>query len=106
MEHTKGLWVALKQRLSDNKGNYINHWSMMGNTEGGFYSTDEFDFDNLLKEIDDFSAEFKEADEIARLRSQLAAAQEELAKLREDAERYRVKLYEVTLNELEKFLKG
>ena len=48
----------LKKRLKDSQGNYLEHHSMCGDTEGGFYDTDEFDFDALLKEIDTFSAEF------------------------------------------------
>jgi hypothetical protein len=50
---------ALKKRLANNKVNYVDHYSMLGTTESGFYSTDEFDFDSLMKEIDQFSAEFK-----------------------------------------------
>lgn len=49
---------GLKQRLADNKDNYLEHRSMLGDTEGGFYSTDEFEFEKLIAEIDKFSAEF------------------------------------------------
>lgn len=51
---------GLKKRLSEDKANFVYHDSMMGSTEGGFYETDEFDFDQLLKEIDKFAAEFKD----------------------------------------------
>lgn len=44
----------LKKHLHDNKGNYVDHYSMMGDREGGFYSTDEFDLAKLLSEIDNF----------------------------------------------------
>ena len=49
----------LKERLKNNQGNYNEHHSWCGNTEGGFYDTDKFDFDALMKEIDTFSEEFK-----------------------------------------------
>lgn len=49
----------LKKRLGDSQGKYNHHWSMLGDTQGGFYSADEFDFDALLKEIDTLSEEFK-----------------------------------------------
>lgn len=50
---------GLKERLAENKANYLDHWSMCGDTENGYYSADDFDFEKLLKEIDQFSAEFK-----------------------------------------------
>ena len=60
MTNTVSRFVeALKKRLAENKANFVSHHSWCGNTEGGFYDTDEFDFDNLMKEIDEFSAEFK-----------------------------------------------
>ena len=59
MRNTIATFVEqLKQRLADTQGNYNEHHSWCGNTEGGFYDTDEFDFDALLKEIDTFSEEF------------------------------------------------
>ena len=48
----------LKARLDQNKGNYLDHNSWIGDTESGFHSEDRFDFDALIKEIDKFSAEF------------------------------------------------
>lgn len=50
---------ALKKRIRDNGANYFQHHSWLGDTEGGFYDVDEFDFDALLKDIDEFSASFK-----------------------------------------------
>lgn len=49
----------LKQHLTENKNKYAEHHSWMGDTESGFYDTDEFDMDELLKQIDEFSATFK-----------------------------------------------
>lgn len=49
----------LKDWLLEKKANYVTHYDMMGDTEGGFYETDEFNFDDLLKEIDAFSAAMK-----------------------------------------------
>lgn len=49
---------GLKQRLAENKDNYLEHLSMAGDTEGGFYEQDLFNFENLIAEIDKFSAEF------------------------------------------------
>ena len=48
----------LKKRIIDNKDNWVEHHSMCGSTEGGFYDTDEVDMDKLMKEIDDFCHEF------------------------------------------------
>lgn len=50
---------ALKKRLKDNQKKFHQHYDMMGDTEGGFYEQDDFDFDAMLKEIDEFAAEFK-----------------------------------------------
>ena len=51
---------GLKRHLGENKSNYVEHNSWLGDTESGFYSADEFDFDALLKEIDKFSESFKD----------------------------------------------
>ena len=55
----KTLFEALKARLRENQSNYLEHHSMLGSTEGGFYSEDVFDINMLMKEIDDFAAEFE-----------------------------------------------
>lgn len=51
---------ALKKHLVDKKDEYLFHSSMNGSTETGFYSSDDFDMDELLKQIDEFSETFKE----------------------------------------------
>ncbi len=50
---------ALKKWLADRKGNYLDHQSWLGDTEGGFYSQDTFDFEKMLEEIDAFHEQFK-----------------------------------------------
>jgi len=49
----------LKTRLAEKKSNYVVHHSMLGDTETGFYSEDDFSFEKLIKEIDEFSTEFQ-----------------------------------------------
>lgn len=50
---------GLKKHLRDNESCF--HWvdSWCGDTESGFHDEDRFDFDALLKQIDEFSASFK-----------------------------------------------
>ncbi len=55
----KKILEALKEWLADNKGKYLDHQSWLGDTEGGFYSQDTFDFKKLLEEIDAFHEQFK-----------------------------------------------
>lgn len=50
---------CLKEHLTENQGEFVEHLSWLGDTEGGFYSEDRFDFDKLLAEIDKFSESFK-----------------------------------------------
>lgn len=45
---------ALKDHLRQNKENFVFHNSWCGDTEGGFYATDDFDMEKLCKEIDSF----------------------------------------------------
>lgn len=60
MKDTITEFVAkLKAHLAEKKANYVEHSSWNGDTEGGFYDTDEFDFDKLCVEIDAFSESFK-----------------------------------------------
>ena len=49
----------LKQHLRDHKDQYIEHNSWNGNTESGFYATDDFDMGKLLAQIDAFTAWFQ-----------------------------------------------
>jgi hypothetical protein len=51
----------LKERLRENIENYVEHNSWMGDTERGFYSTDELDFDKLCAEIDKLGEEIRAA---------------------------------------------
>jgi hypothetical protein len=49
----------LKKHLQKNVNKFVTHYDMMGDTEGGFYEQDDFSLEDLLKEIDEFSATFK-----------------------------------------------
>jgi hypothetical protein len=49
----------LKGWLREKQPNYVEHFSMAGSTEGGFYSDDVFDFDKLCAEIDAFGGQLK-----------------------------------------------
>lgn len=50
---------ALKAHLRKRESAFNEHHSMVGSTEGGFFSSDDFDMDALLREIDEFAATFK-----------------------------------------------
>lgn len=53
------VFGKLKEWLKERKEKYVEHRSWVGDTESGFYSTDEFDMDKLLAEIDAFSEQLK-----------------------------------------------
>lgn len=55
----KDIFERLKAHLRDKQKNYVEHNSWNGDTEGGFYDTDDFDFDKLCAEIDAFAEELK-----------------------------------------------
>ena len=48
---------GLKKRLTNNQEHYCR--GVCGDSESGFEITQEFDFDALMREIDQFSAEFE-----------------------------------------------
>lgn len=50
---------GLKKHLKDHQAEFNEHHSWCGDTEGGFYDQDIFDFDKLIAEIDKFSESFK-----------------------------------------------
>ncbi len=50
---------ALKQHINENKDVWLHHYSMLGDTQGGFYSQDDVDLEALNKMIDDFGAELR-----------------------------------------------
>lgn len=59
MDPLKEFAEKLKEHLRENQTEFHEHHSWCGDTEGGFYDEDVFDFDKLLAEIDKFSATFK-----------------------------------------------
>lgn len=54
----KEIFERLKQRLAENKSNFVRHYSWWGDTECGFDEKDEFDFEKLCAEIDAFAEQF------------------------------------------------
>lgn len=52
--------AALKGHLHKNQQEFVEHLEMCGDTEGGFYDEDLFDFDKLCAEIDRFAVQFKQ----------------------------------------------
>lgn len=60
----KDIFEKLKAHLRKKQSNYLVHNSWLGDTEGGFYSTDEFDFNKLCEEIDAFSLELKKRERV------------------------------------------
>lgn len=57
------LLNELKEWLRERQANYVEHTSMNGDTESGFYDTDEFNFDLLCDEIDKFGAELRDKEQ-------------------------------------------
>lgn len=57
----KDLIEKLKEHLRNRQEMYVEHHSWCGDTEMGFYSTDDFDIDQLMKEIDVFAASFQKS---------------------------------------------
>lgn len=56
----KEMLEKLKAWLKEHQSNYHQHYDMMGDTEGGFYEQDDFDFEALMREIDAFSDSMKD----------------------------------------------
>jgi hypothetical protein len=54
----KEMIEKLKQYLHQNQAKFHQHYDMAGDTETGFYEEDVFDFDAMLKQIDNFSEKF------------------------------------------------
>ena len=61
----KELLGKLRKHLIENKSNYVEHHSWLGDTEGGFYSEDEFSIGKLCDEIDNFEKMLEEMDEFS-----------------------------------------
>lgn len=49
----------LKVHLRAKRSVYVEHNSWNGDTEMGFYETDNFDIEKMMTEIDEFSASFQ-----------------------------------------------
>jgi hypothetical protein len=55
----KELLDKLKAWLKERQDHYVHVNDWQGDTESGFYSTEEFDFDDLCKQIDEFGEELR-----------------------------------------------
>lgn len=55
----KEIFEQLKTWLKERQSNYVDHNSWFGDTESGFHTIDEFDFDKLCAEIDAFGEELR-----------------------------------------------
>jgi hypothetical protein len=55
----KKIFELLKERLKENKDNYLHINDWQGDTETGFYTETDFDIEKLWEEIDEFCAEWE-----------------------------------------------
>ena len=55
----------LKKFLKRNEAKFNEHHSWLGDTESGFYSTDEFDLEKLFEQIDAFGEELRSRHKMA-----------------------------------------
>ena len=53
------LLQALKERLKERKGDFVITDDWNGDTEGGFYTTREFDLNKLYDQMDKFGEELR-----------------------------------------------